>query len=126
MRPDGGNKKWQKEKAAKAKAEKERGVDMNFLITIGLWLIQLVTGPAVKAVAWQLLIDLGTVSKDVVKNAIGQAAASPATSGVDRLKLAASIVAQSYPQVANAAIYSVVTSVYREAYPTDPVVNPSA
>lgn len=91
----------------------------NFVIRVGLWLVKIITGPAVQAILKSILDKFVQQGKDlvpIVKAAIEEAQTHTELSGTEKLKFAVSLVAAKLPDMETAAIYSVVTAIFEQIY----------
>ena len=95
----------------------------SILVTIGLWIVKIVTGPAVQAILKSILDKFIQQGKDlvpVVKAAIEEAQTHTELSGTEKLKRAVATIASQFPAMETAALYSVVTAIFEQLYTVPP------
>jgi hypothetical protein len=91
----------------------------NFVIRVGLWLVEFITGPAVQAILKSILnkfIQQGKTLIPIVKEAIEEAQTHTELSGTEKLKFAVSLVAAKFPDMEITSIYAVVTAIFEQIY----------
>ena len=93
---------------------------MSILVSIGLWLLKIASGPMVQAILQKMLenfIQQGKELIPIIEAAIKEAQTHTELSGIEKLKLACDIVSAKFPDMERAALFSTVTAIYEQIWP---------